>query len=118
MNQTETEIVSILCKEILNKQADIKTPVDAVILFMQMVETYQGLTGAQKSAIVVSALNDIVNDEALHSNMPPALVDGIKVMIACNLVQPTINAIVDASNGKFNINVKTFCFGIFSRCFA
>ena len=78
---------------------------------MEIIDTIKA-PGSFKSESVINVLQSIVNNSAgsLQGVIPEKVVAEIKLLLDNNLVQPTIDVIVAASHGQFNIGkVESLC---------
>jgi len=86
----------------------IITAIDLVRSLMELVEK-EKIAGADKSTIVIAALNMIVTGNFAET-LPLAVLKDLKLLIDSGLIQPMINVICDASRGKLSLNeVETYC---------
>lgn len=79
------------------------TALDIVRVCMEAVENLKGLSGLEKSDVVIQLLQD----QTILAALPEPLVEGIHVLMDANLLPATMAIICNAANGKFKLNKKS-----------
>lgn len=85
-------------------QSRVRSALDVIRFCMEEAEKLS-LPGSDKAAVVKCLLES----EKLVSLLPPSIADSIHIMIEQNLVQPTIDIIVQASRGRLDLNKSIDC---------
>lgn len=86
----------------------LTTAVDVIRVCMEEVEKLPGgLHGSDKLAIVQAVLSS--RDQLARLGIPEAVLQAIDLMVANDLVKPTIDVICLASQGKVDVNKTVAC---------
>jgi len=82
-------------------------PSNAIEIVRACMEFAEGthLHGSEKAELV----KDLLTEPALVAVLPKRVVSAIDVLIQNDLVEPTIDTIVSAANGKFNLHKTAAC---------
>lgn len=83
----------------------VVTPIDVLSMLVQMIETFGGLRGPEKKALVIRTFEDIVSghDGVLGTDadlLPPDVVQGMRVMLESNLITSIIDVVCAATVGR------------------
>lgn len=89
----------LLIREIFNylSERPVTNPIEIIRISMEFVEKTK-LKGSDKAKTVINALIKFINQAE-----PSQLIDDLKVIVYSNSLQSTIDAIVDAANGRYDI---------------
>lgn len=113
-NELPTKIIDI-SSLIAKFQANV--PSNAIEIVRACMEFAEGtqLSGSDKSELV----KDLLTEPALVAVLPKQVVSIIDLMILNDLVGPTIDTIVSAANGKFDLHkTATCCLAALPRFFS
>ena len=80
----------------------------------EFVEKYDELKGYQKKEMVITTIKKLINDKEVIVELTEEERNNITKIITVTL-PPTIDILVNASNGNYNINSK--CKKCFKSCF-
>lgn len=111
MNTVAPQIITLIAE----KKIDIKSAVDIVKVTMQEVEKMKSLSGLAKQKIVLEVIKDIAKGPDGISGtsddlIPEHIMAGVHTLIEHELLPAIINVIIDASNGKLDVNKVSGCF--------
>jgi len=103
-SELPTKIIDI-SSLIAKFQANV--PKNAIEIVRACMEFAEGtkMTGSEKSELV----KDLLTEPALVAVLPKGVVSAIDLMIQNDLVGPTIDTIVSAANGKFDLHKTATC---------
>ena len=116
MSQFSSKTLAFMIPQVINVlQEHVKTtnglakPMELIGVGMQFIERYSHLTGTEKKELFVKSIEAVANGEDGVSGteddiIPQKTVETIKIMIENNLVEQTIDLIVDITKGKYDIN--------------
>lgn len=108
LNDLVPQVVLALQDAIAKRKVQV-TPMSLIAKGMEYVERYSQLTGKEKRDILLASLEKLAAGEdgvagTADDLVPKAIVDGIKAMIANNLVEDAVNMVADVSKGKYDLN--------------
>jgi hypothetical protein len=103
------------------REQNINDPIHLVSLVMQTVEDIKDMSGKEKRMVVVNIMAEIAKgaDGVAGTSddlLPHKVVLAIKAMIEHDVLNSTIDIIVDATKGKLNINKMQNCVFSFIGC--
>lgn len=104
------------------KRLDVKSAIDLVKIAMQEVEKMKGMTGVEKQKMVIDIIEEVAKGEdgvigTSDDLIPKYIMDGVKALLDYNLVPSVVNVIIDASNGKLDVNNVKGCLNGLLDCF-
>lgn len=104
MTELPTKIIDI-SSLIAKFQANV--PSNAIEIVRTCMEFAEGtpLHGSEKAELV----KDLLTEPALIAVLPKQVVSAIHVLLSNDLVEPTIDTIVSAANGKFDLHKTATC---------
>ena len=111
MNEMSQKIIDLIAEN----KIDIKSAVDIVKLAMQEVEKMKELNGIDKQKLVLEVISEIARGKDGISGtqddiISPHVMAGVKVLLEHDILPSIINVIIDASNGRVDVNNVTGCF--------
>lgn len=109
-----SNVYNAIKAKVLNNQVKITSYTDIILLGMQEVEKFTELSGTDKSTVLLTVLQLIINNNLLPLNILVTL----NILIKSQICQPIIDTIVSACNGDIKLkdenkaNEANFgCFG-------
>lgn len=113
-NALPTKIIDISS---LIAKFQANAPKDAIEIIRTCMEFAEGtrMTGSEKSELV----KDLLTEPALVAVLPSRVVSAIELLISNDLVGPTIDTIVSAAHGQFDLQkTATCCLAVLSKFFS
>lgn len=107
-------IIPILLYRITIQQIKITNCMNIIANIMEIIEKIT-VTSQEKSIIVINTLRNIIDVNASRKDfiifISEKIMNDIQILLNADLIQPSIDIICDACNGKFNINqdISTNC---------
>lgn len=106
----ETEVVQSLCEGLKSRDIKVYNVVDLITACMELIEDNKELSGNEKFDVVAKALKmmtvfkyeELVNQQII----PDYVLDSLKVVLENNLLQPTIDGLIDATKGRIRVNTN------------
>lgn len=98
------DLITFIQRVQVKIEHQVRSALDVVRICMEEADKLP-LSGVDKSAIVKAVLEC---DVLLHL-LPDQVASSVKTMCEQNLVQPTIDLVIDASRGKMDINKSIKC---------
>jgi hypothetical protein len=103
--KTRERVFRNLAIALAKDPALVVTPMDLLSILVQMIETFGGLRGPDKKALVIRTFEDIVSghDGVLGTDadlLPPEVVQGMRVMLESNLITSIIDVVCAATVGR------------------
>jgi hypothetical protein len=103
------KIVKCIKINIKTKNIDINSAFDLIICSMEIMETYDNLTGEQKKQYILLAIEQIANGDDGISNtsddyISKNIVNTLKKLLEEDILNNFIDIISNASKNKFDIN--------------
>lgn len=95
-----SNVYNAIKAKVSDNQIKITNYTDIIFLGMQEVEKFKELSGADKSTVLLTVLQLIINNNLLPLNILVTL----NILIKSQICQPIIDTIVSACNG--NISLK------------
>lgn len=77
--------------------------VDVIKIIIEKAETLKGLSGKEKKEVVLQTLKDVT----ILSTLPVEVTTNLAYMLNNNIIDGMIDVVIDASNGKLEINQET-----------
>jgi hypothetical protein len=114
----------LIKKAIKDSKIDVYSPYSVVVKTMELLENVKGLSGGEKKKYIIAAIEEVAKgDDGIAGTaddlIPVSTVNKLKLMVEQDLVGDTIDLIVDATKGEFNlnkaINTGIQCLGICFR---
>lgn len=98
-----------LAKTLKIKAADVTNVIDLITIGMEIVEKFPDLSGPDRSAILIKALEEIAKgDDGIIGTtddvIPKHILEPLKTILSLNLVQDIIANIIKATKGQLTIN--------------
>jgi hypothetical protein len=104
----EADLVQSLCEGMKSKDIKVYNVVDLIAACMELVEDNKELSGNEKFDTVAKALNMLVSykyqELVDEQTIPSYVLDSLRVILESNLLQPTIDGLIDASKGRIRVN--------------
>lgn len=111
MNNIYQKIIDLISE----KKINLKSAVDIVKIAMQEVEKMNELTGINKQKMVLEIVSEIAKGKDGISGtqddiIPINVMNGVKSLLEHDLIPSIINVIIDATNGRLDVNKVNNCF--------
>lgn len=121
MEIARDEIVSSIRLMIQQKKVNITSAISLLKVGMQKAEALRSLSGKEKQDLVVDILSTIAKGadgiEGTQDDLiPSSVIAAIRAMIEHDLVASTIDIIIDATQGRIDINEAQTCLAGFASC--
>lgn len=94
------------------KQYNVHSALDVIKVCMETVEKFK-IPGHEKTEYIKRLLTEL----DLRDYLPAPVIDSIHIMIQNNLVEPTIQLVCQATQGKLNVNDAAMCCMSFTSLF-
>jgi hypothetical protein len=114
------DLVINLIKAIEQRQVDVNNAYQIIVKGMELIDAVPGLRGEKKKDLIVSLIKAVAGGKDRIQGTPDDLipektVQQLELLLKENMIEDTIQVVIDATKGKFDINRANKLLSLFHK---